>query len=1055
MSLTDTSIRRPVAITMFYLILVTLGVVGFLYLPVDLLPRIEFPRLSVTVDYANVGPEEMETIITDPLENALSGIPNLERMTSRSEEGRSRVILEFGRGTNVDEAANDVRAALDRLRDDLPIEAEAPAIWKFDPDATPIVTLSVASTRDLASTTRLLQREIVQRFGQIAGVGAINIWGGVYREIQVRLLRDRLRASGLSGVDVADALARENIQLPGGDVKQGVSDLYVRTLGEYRALDEIGATVVRVADGRPIRVRDVAEVVDGYEDIRNLAEVNGVPVIRLSIQKQSGANTVAVADRILEEVARINAERADLDITVDSDQSTFIRQSIASVKNGAIWGGLLAIAILYVFLRNGSSTSIVALSIPISITATLGLLFFSGLTLNQMTFGGLALGIGMLVDNAIVVVENIVRQRENGRPPMQAAAVGTREVYGAVVASTLTTCVIFLPVVFMRTTSGQLFQSLALVVVFSLACSLFVALTLVPVLASRFLTVRPRARAEGSGPAEPGDERRPGRGFVLASRGHFMDRLDAWYSRQLVRSLHHRGRVFAATVGLVALAVLVFPTIPVELAPQMDTDEIDVEIEMARGTNIAVAKEYLEQLEAIVRPLLPEGEVRVVAAEVRGDGDAEIEIQLVDPTRRSIDPSVLADRLREATAGRIPGAEIRVDAGSGLWVLRRLFSASGGNEEIEVQLRGYDLDRAEALAREVKQRMERAPGVVEADIGEREGRPEENMRFDRERIYAMGLSVEQVARAVQTSVGGMRAGYFGEGGEQFPIIVRLRPQDRLTAQDLDGISVRTPTGETLPVSAFVTRQTGRGPTEVNHIDGQRVVYITANLERGVALGTAVDRIRAELSGLQLPADFSIVFGGAYREQQEAQRDFIIAILLALALVYMVMAGQFERFLDPLVVMFSVPVALVGVVPALILTGTTVNVQSVMGMVMLIGIVVNNAIVLVDYINLKRREDGMAPEDAVMAAGRTRLRPILMTTATTVLGLLPLALGVGAGAGLQASLARAVLGGLTASTLVTLFLIPALYLSATAWSEQAREAIARRFGRSPASQPVQP
>jgi HAE1 family hydrophobic/amphiphilic exporter-1 len=463
---------------------------------------------------------------------------------------------------------------------------------------------------------------------------------------------------------------------------------------------------------------------------------------------------------------------------------------------------------------------------------------------------------------------------------------------------------------------------------------------------------------------------------------------------------------------------------------------------------------YLDQLEAIVRPLLPEGEVASIASEVRGD-DAEVEIRLVEASERSMDPSVLADRLREATVGRIPGAEIRVDAGSGLWILRRLFSAGGGDEAVELQLRGYDLDQSYALANDIKARMERAEGVVEVNVAQREGRPEENLRFDRDRIYSMGLSVDQVARAVQTSVGGSRAGYFREAGEQFPIVVRLRPEDRLTAQDLDGISVRTPDGQMIRVSALVRREEGRGPTEVNHIDGQRVIYITANLESGVALGDAVDRIRAEIADLQLPPAFSLVFGGAYREQQEAARDFAIAVVLALALVYMVMAGQFERFLDPLVVMFSVPVALVGVVPALLLTGTTVNVQSVMGMVMLIGIVVNNAIVLVDYINLKRREEGMSPLEAALVSGRTRLRPILMTTATTVLGLLPLALGWGQGAGLQAALARVVIGGLAASTIVTLFLIPALYVSATAWVEQGREALARRFGRAPVSEPSRP
>jgi HAE1 family hydrophobic/amphiphilic exporter-1 len=1027
-SMTDTSIRRPVAITMLYSIIVTIGVVGFLYLPVDLLPAIELPRLSVNVGYANVGPEEMETIITDPLENALSGIPNLERMTSVSEEGRSRVTLEFGRGVSVDEAANDVRAALDRLRDDLPIEADPPSIWKFDPDAQEIITLSVASTRDLAATTRLLEREIAQRFEQIPGVGAITIGGGVYREIQVQLLRDRLKAAALTPADVRDAIARENVQLPGGNVKEGVHDLYVRTLGEYGSLDEIGATVVAVRDERPIRVRDVAQVVDGYQDIDSLAEVDAVPVIRVGIQKQSGANTVTVAGRIREEADIINRERSDLQLTIDSDQSTFIRQSMNNVQQSAIFGGLLAVVILYLFLRNGSTTGIIALAIPISITATFGLLFFSGLTLNQMTFGGLALGIGMIVDNAIVVIENIARQRQEGRSLQDAARIGTREVSGAVVASTLTTCVIFLPVVFMRTTSGQLFQTLALVVVFALACSLLVALTLVPVLASRFLTVRREAE---------------GRATPARLLGRIQDR----YSRALESALSHRSRVFGGAFALVVAAVLLFPLVPVELAPQLDTNEIDVDLEMARGTSIPVAKQYLDELAVIVDEVLPDDDVESVATEVRGD-NAEVEIRMVEASRRSIEPSILADRIRRAVEGRVPGAEIRVDAQSGLWVLRRLFSAGGGDEAIEVQLRGYDLAQSRQLALEIQRRMEAVPGVVEVDLAEREGRVEENLRFDRARIYNLGLSVEQVGRAVQTSVGGSRAGYFREGGEQFPIMVRLRPEDRLTSEDLSGIAVRTPGDEMIPVSALVRRERSRGPTEVRHIDGQRVQYITANLESGVALGDAVERIRDRLGDLQLPSGFSIVFGGAYREQQEAQRDFTIAIVMALVLVYMVMAGQFERFLDPLVVMVSVPLAAIGVVPVMLLTGTTVNVQSVMGMVMLVGIVVNNAIVLVDYINLKRREDGLDPRAAAVAAGRTRLRPILMTTATTVLGLLPLAVGWGEGAGLQASLARVVVGGLLASTIVTLVLIPTLYVSATEWAA-ATSAAVRRWVRWPA------
>lgn len=1028
-SLANLSIRRPVATAMFFLIVVTVGVVGFRYLPVDLLPRIEYPQLAVYVNYQNVGPEEMESIVTDPLENALSGVPNLERMTSSSEEGRSVVRLEFARGTNVSEAANDVRASLDQLRDDLPVEADPPGIWKFDPNSQEIVTISASSTHDLRDLTRILDREVSQRFEQIPGVGTIDIRGGIYRQIEVQLHRDRLRAADLTAAEVQQALAAENVQLPGGNVKEGVSDLYVRTLGEFESLEEIGETVLVRRNDATVRVRDVARVVDDYEDIDRLAELDGVPVIRLEIQKQSGANTVTVAERIRDRVDQVNADRDDVELSVIDDQSVFIQKSISAVQSAAIWGGILAVLVLYFFLRNGSATFIIALSIPISIVATFGLLYFADLTLNQMTFGGLALGIGLIVDNAIVVLENIVRLREDEeRPQMEAAEVGTREVAGAIIASTLTTSVIFLPVVFMRTTSGQLFQSLALVVVFALGCSLLVALTLVPMAASRFLTTEPK-----------GDDDEGRSRFE-----RFFRRFEHWYAGRLEGLLQHRGKVFSATGAAVLVAVLLWPLIPVELTPPMDSNEIDVEIEMARGVNIAVAKNYLDELEAMVRPVLPEEGVESVASQV-WRGNAEVEVRLAPEGERDLDPSALADRIREEVKGRLPGVEIEVQAQSGLWILRRLFSTGGGNEDLEIQLRGYDLDRAREVASDIEERIAGVEGVVEADVEQREGRPEQNVRFDREKIYQLGLSVREVAQAIQTNVGGSRAGFFREGGEQFDVMVRLRPDDRLTTRDLRSISVKTPDGETLPVSELVTQAEGRGPLEIDHVDGQRVTYITANLGDGVALGDAVDRIRAELRGMDLPEDFSVVFGGAYREQQQSQQDFTLAMIMALALVYMVMAGQFERFLDPLVVMFSVPVALVGVVPTLFVTGTTVNVQSIMGVIMLVGIVVNNAIVLVDYVNLMRRDRGMDLESSAVEAGRLRLRPILMTTVTTVLGLFPLALGLGTGASMQAALARVVIGGLLASTFITLVLIPTLYVSSHQWMERLREAVRRRFG----------
>jgi len=1017
-NISSLAIRRPVATAMVYLILIVVGVVALRTLPVDLLPKVEFTELTVRVRYPNVGPQEIEQIITDPIENAVSGLPNLERITSSSEEGSSRIRLRFGSGTNIDEAANDLRAALDRIREDLPIEAEAPEIFKLDLDMIEVISLAAMSTRDLERLTRLLEDDLARRFEQIPGVGAITIRGGVRREIRVELHRDRLRAAGLTALDVQQALLRENVTLPAGNVKSGNSDLYVRAMGEYPSVEAVARTVVSSVRGKPVRVRDVATVRDSYEDVRYLVEMNGAPAISVGIQKQSGANTVAVARAVRREMERINDERDDVFLAVVSDQSEFIRQSIDSVRSSALWGSLLAVMVLYFFLRSRSSTAIIALSIPISVIATFGLLFFGGMTLNQMTFGGLALGVGLIVDSAIVVLESIVRKREESDlPAEEAARVGAREVAGAIVASTLTTCVIFLPVVFARTTSGALFQALALVVVFALTCSLLVALTLVPMLAARFLHVR----TEGE------------RGRSRFFRG--FRRLEERYTDALGVAIRHRGRVFATTGLLLGVALLLWPLIPVELAPRTEADEIDIELEMARGTNIAVARSYLDELERKVRGVVPEGDVKIVATEVRGDS-AAVELKLEPRDRRSMGSTEMADRVRTAVDGQVPGSEIDVEAQQGLWMLNRVFS-SGGGSAVEIELRGWDLERADRIAADIRRRMEKLPGITDVQVSRREGLPEERLLLDRERIAELGLSVREVGRTLLANVGGLEAGRFREGGDEFPIVVRLRPEDRLNAADLNNVVLRTPGGATVPLSTLVERRRGRGPVEIERVDGQRVTYVSANLERDIALGEAVDRIRAELDDLALPGRFALVFGGQYEEQQAARRDFTVAIVMALVLVYMLMAAQFERFLDPLIVMLSVPVALVGVVPTLLLTGTTLNIQSLMGLMMLVGIVVNNAIVLVDAINLLRREYRMGAADAVIEAGRLRLRPILMTTGTTVLGLLPLAIGLGTGAEIQAPLARVVIGGLLASTLVTLFLIPVTYATATGLVAQAR------------------
>jgi HAE1 family hydrophobic/amphiphilic exporter-1 len=734
----------------------------------------------------------------------------------------------------------------------------------------------------------------------------------------------------------------------------------------------------------------------------------------MAFRKQTGANTVEVARRIREEVDRINSLRSDMNLQIIQDQSTFIQGSIDSVRNSALWGGILAVIVLLAFLRNASATMVVAVAIPISIIATFGLIYFGGLTLNQMSFGGIALGVGLIVDNSIVVLENIFRQRQLGRHPEESALIGTKQVTGAIIAATLTTSVIFIPVVFMRTITGTMFQELALVVVFSLICSLFVALTLVPMLASRFLSVEPD---------DPDPARRPG-------MQRFFEALENRYARIVEAALHHRPTVGLATGLLVAGAIALFPLIPVELAPQTDGDELTVEMRMDDGTNISVMYRYAQLLDEAVREVVPPEDARFITNEVRNNR-ANVEIALAPPGRRTVTTQELADRIRTRVGNTIPGAEIRVSAGSGLSILRRLFQSGGGGDDgttsLQMQLRGYDQDTAEQLVNQIIERIEQVPGVTDADANTRERRPEQNVHFDRERMARLGVGVRDIAAAMQTSIGGRRAGMYRVNGEEFAIMVRFRPEDRFSIRDLDNISVRTSEG-ILPASAFVSQEAARGPMDIRRIDSQRVNYITANLEAGVALGDAVAMIRGAVADIALPEGFSVYFGGEYEEQQRAQRDFLLAIVMAIALIYMVMAAQFERFIDPLIVMFSVPLAVVGVVPTMLLTGTTLNLQSFMGIVMLIGIVVNNAIVLVDYINLLRREQGMNVREAVIEAGRLRLRPILMTTTTTVLGLVPLALGIGTGAEIQAALARVVIGGLLASTLITLVLIPVVYLT---------------------------
>ncbi|HEX2163123.1 MAG TPA: efflux RND transporter permease subunit [Thermoanaerobaculia bacterium] len=1027
MSLAAAAVRRPVATVMVFLIVILIGGVAFWRLPVDLMPEVSYPTLTLRTDYPNVGPQEVEDLVTRPIEEAVAGIAGVEEITSSSGEGESMVRVAFTWGTDLDAAADEVRARIDRIRDVLPEGAEPPQVFKFDLSSFPVVFLGVYSdTLDDVELRQFTEDRIERRLERVAGVAAVDIRGGLRRQIRVDLDRDRMLALGLSAREVTRLLGEENLNRPAGKVEEGNLDLYLRTVGEYQTAAQVGATVVAVRDGKPVYLRDVARIYEGVEEVTSLVRIDGEPGIRVSINKQSGANTVEVARAVEAEVERINLDHPEVKLITIIDSSEYIEEAIANVRSSTILGGLLAVVVLLFFLRSGRSTLVIATAIPVSIVATFALVYFSGYTLNIMTFGGLALGVGMLVDNAVVVLENVYRKREEGEGPETSAVEGAGEVALAITASTLTTMAVFLPIVFMEGVSSVMYRQLAAVVAFSLFASLVVALTLIPMLSKALLS---RGQAHG------GTRFRPVNRFYGWSE-RFLDRMERGYSNSLAASLPRRGQVMVFSLALLVLSLGLLPFIGSELMPKTDEGEVRIDGEMAVGTKLAVLDHGFRQIEEIVRREVPEGAEMLTSLggggwRPTGQHTGDVRISLVDLDRRERSAEEIANDLRPKLAA-IPGMEVRVREGSGLFLLRIAFG--GGGDGMTVEIFGEDLESGLRLAERVQRALETVPGLSEVRISRDPGRPERVVEVDREKIAQLGLTMGDVASVVETNLAGTRATVLRREGDEYDVFVRLAEDDRGELADVGQITLVAPGGVTVPLESVARIRSSTGPVVVERKDQERVLYVSGNVS-GRDLGSVAEDVRQALAGVEVPAGFAVSLGGEVEEQQEAERQLAIAMLLALVLVYMIMAAQFENLLDPFVVMFSIPMALVGVLFTLWATGTTINIQSIIGMVMLAGIVVNNAIVLVDYTNLLRRRDGLSIAEAVVESARRRLRPILMTTLTTVLGLVPLAIGLGEGSELQAPMARVVIGGLSASTFITLYLVPAAYTAVQTWQER--------------------
>ena len=1011
MNLPAASVRRPIFTAMVTMMVVAMGAVALGRLRIDMLPEVELPSCTIRTEYEGASPEVVERLVTQIVEEIVATVPGVEEIESTSSEGSSRVTVRLAWGIDLDEAAIELQSRLEQEIDELPEDVSRPRVSKFDIASFPVVILGISSKLDPVALTEIVEDQVRFRFARIPGVAQVDVWGGYPREVRVELDPGRVNALGIPLDRVLDALRNANLDRPAGKLEDGRQELTLRAPAEYQSLDEIRDTVVLELGDGAVTIGQIARVVDTYERLDRHVRVNGDLGLRVAVRKQADANTVEVSRAILEEIEAVNRAFPQIEVVAVSNQGGFIERSIRNVSNSVLYGGAFAALVLLLFLRSLRSTLVITAAIPVSVVATFALMYQQGLTLNLMTLGGLALGVGMMVDSSVVVLENVFRRRtEDGDAPEDAAVRGTGEVAGAIVASTITTLVIFVPLVFVRGVSGLLFKELALVIAFSLACSLLVSLTLVPMLSARLL-----AKVGTGAP----------RGLLARAAGAFLSFLDALYLGLLKRVLRAPLVVAAGSLALLGSSLLLYPHIGTEFLPPSDEGQVRVNGEMENGTRLDIVDAQTRIMEERVRALVPEAIATVTsvgpgwrsAISARG----ELQITLSPRKERERSNSEVAASLRAALEGTIAGMKIRTRAPQGQFLLQRVL---GSDEGLEVEVRGFDLGVLSGLAERASDVIASVAGVTDVEVAVQAGVPETELSVDRRKVADVGLSVRDVTRVLETGFAGSRAGEYRSDGNAYRILVRLEDAERRSIDEVLDMTLSTPAGQPVALRNLVTASSGSGPLIIERTDQERTVKITANVA-GRAQGDVAREVQAKLDEIPRPMGHDLSVAGAYEEQERSTRELMISFLLAIALVYMVLACQYESLRDPLIVMLAVPMAAVGVLATLYLTGTTFNIQSAIGCIMLGGIVVNNAILLVDQAG-RLVEEGVDAVTAAFEAGRRRLRPILMTSLTTVLALMPLALGIGEGADAQAPLARAVVGGLLGSSAITLLLIPAVF-----------------------------
>jgi HAE1 family hydrophobic/amphiphilic exporter-1 len=1009
MSISTLSIKRAITFTMVYVFVVGFGLFGLSRLKIDLYPDVTFPVIAIITTYTGVAPADMENLVTKPIEEAVASVENIKHIRSQSKLGASLILAEFDWGIDLDASEKDIRNNVDFIRDYLPDEASEPLIIAFDPQKMPILFMSVSGPMGPAELRELSRRQIKPALERIVGVASAETAGGLKRQIQVQIEPAKLQAQGLSVDTVISALGRENKQVPGGKLDEGGSEFSIRTLSEYTSVEQIANTVIGYREETPLYVKNVAQVQDTYEERTRVIRNNRKPGILLLVSKNSKANTVQVADRVIESIPKIVSRLPEgVKIGVIFNQADFIKRSISNLSSTAVQAFLLAALVLLFFLHNIRASIIVALSIPISIVVTFAVLDLAEITLNMMSMAGLALAVGLLVDNSIVVLENIFRHFKGSGNLLKSADSGTREVGTAIIASTLTTISVFFPVLFVPGIAGVMFNDMALTICFSLFCALLVSLTLIPLLSSRFLK-------------ESSEENRTLPQRISRGIDGRLEKLLSFYSGTLSWCLNHRKTTLMVALLLFAISLAMVPRLGMDFFPKMDEGHFEIQAERAAGTSLKSTETTFRQIEDIIQETIPElenqnsdiGVGETFGAFAKGSYAGEIRVNLIDKEQRDRSQREIESALRKRL-DQIPGITYSITQGHFM----------GEEGDLIIYLYGEDLDIGKRLSNTIKETIRDVPGALEVNTSLDAGRPELQIDLDRDRISALGLSTQQVASAVSTYIKGTSASLFRDQGEEYDILVQLDPRYRKSTEILKNLYVTNPQGEQIPLSSIARIRRSTSPTSILRRDQQRVVNIAVTVQ-GRSLGEVTRDVEKRLEKIDFSSDFTYETGGSAEDMRTSFKWLLVAFGGAAFIVYMVMASLYESFMAPFIIFLTIPLAVVGAIGMLLVTGTPLSVVAFIGIIMLAGIVVNNSIVLVDYIN-QLRGRGYAVRDAVMEGGRTRLRPILMTALTTILALTPLALGLGSGGEAWSPMARSVIGGLTASTLLTLLVIPVIY-----------------------------